>query len=282
MKRILVLAPHPDDEVVGCAVALRRAIADGASARILFLTTGVPAREVLWPWARVRHPEMVERRREEAVRAAKLLGAEIAGFQDWPTRTLKDQLPAAERLVRAAAHQASEVWAPAWEGAHQDHDVANWIAARLGLPVQEFAEYSFFGGEVHSNAFPDGGGSIALPPEEQAWKRNLLAVYASERGNLRHIRCEREALRPLPQHDYARPPHEGRLFYQRFQWVPFRHPRIDFTEPQDVCRALVKRARDAATPISMAGRRYPALAERASRGRPAPRARPRPNADGGR
>jgi hypothetical protein len=279
MKRILVLAPHPDDEVVGCAVALRRAMADGASARILFLTTGVPAREVLWPWARVRHREMVERRRGEAVRAVKLLGAEIAGFQHWPTRTLKDELPAAERLARAAAHQASEVWAPAWEGGHQDHDVANWIASRLDLPVLEFAEYSFFGGEVRSNAFPGGDGSIALTPDEQAWKRNLLAVYASERSNLRHIRVEREALRPLPRHDYAHPPHEGRLFYQRFQWVPFRHPRIDFTQAHEVCRALANGTRDAAAPISTAGRLYPASAGRASRGRPAPRALRRPNGD---
>lgn len=91
---------------------------------------------------------------------------------------------------------------------------------------------------MRSNAFADGGGASPLAAEEAAWKRGLLALYASERGNLRHIRVEQEALRPLPRHDYARPPHAGTLFYARFQWVPFRHPRIDFTRPEEVCRAL--------------------------------------------
>jgi hypothetical protein len=272
MRRILVLAPHPDDEVVGCAVALSRACVAGAAARVLYLTTGVPAREVLWPWARARHDAMVRRRREEAVRAAEKLGIEIAGFEDWPTRMLKDHLGAATARVRAAARDATEVWVPAWEGAHQDHDVANWIAARLGMPVQEFAEYSFFGGKVRSNAFRDGGGVIALSPEEQAWKRALLALYASERGNLRHIGVTQEALRPLPRHDYTRPPHDGTLFYQRFQWVPFRHPRIDFTSPDAVCHALAAERAEAAK----AG---PASAERESRDRPGPRRSRHPSGD---
>jgi LmbE family N-acetylglucosaminyl deacetylase len=232
------LAPHPDDEVVGCAVALRRALAEGASASVLFLTTGVPARDVLWPWQRRRHDAMVARRRAEAAAAARGLGIEIAGFEAWSTRMLKEHLADAERHVRIAADTADEVWVPAWEGAHQDHDVASWIAARLARPVLEFAEYGFAGGVVRSNAFAEGGGEIRLTSEEAAWKRGLLALYASERGNLRHIRLEQEAMRPLPRHDYARPPHAGRLFYQRFQWVPFRHPRIDFTHPDAVCRAL--------------------------------------------
>jgi LmbE family N-acetylglucosaminyl deacetylase len=238
VRRILVLAPHPDDEVVGCAVALRRAIADGAEARVLFLTTGVPARDVLWPWQRRRHGSMVERRRQEAVAAAARMGVAILGFEPWATRTLKDHLAAAEARIRAAA-EASEVWVPAWEGAHQDHDVANFLAARLDRPVFEFAEYGFAGGVVRSNEFPAGGGAIIrLTLAEAEWKRALLALYASERGNLHHIGVVQEALRPLPRHDYARPPHAGKLFYQRFQWVPFRHPRIDFTRPQEVCAAL--------------------------------------------
>ena len=108
-------------------------------------------------------------------------------------------------------------------------------------------EYAFAGGVVRANAFADGAGAIRLSAEEAAWKRELLALYASERGNLRHIGVEQEALRPLPRHDYTRPPHAGKLFYQRFQWVPFRHPRIDFTRPEDVCAALAA-AHDAVQP----------------------------------
>jgi len=44
--------------------------------------------------------------------------------------------------------------------------------------------------------------------------------------------------RPLPRYDYAAPPHPGRLFRERFQWVPLRHPRIDFTPSARVYGAL--------------------------------------------
>src|SRR4029077_12016380 len=52
----------------------------------------------------------------------------------------------------------------------------------------------------------------------------------SERGNLRHIEAVRESWRLLPRHDYSAPPHSGRLFRERFHWVPFDHPRVD-SEP---------------------------------------------------
>src|SRR5205823_9796815 len=51
-RRILVLAPHPDDEIVACGIAALRARAAGAQVFVLYLTTGVPVRGVLWPWQR--------------------------------------------------------------------------------------------------------------------------------------------------------------------------------------------------------------------------------------
>jgi len=52
------------------------------------------------------------------------------------------------------------------------------------------------------------------------------------------VTTEREALRPLATYDYAAAPHAGKLWYARFQWVPFRHPQVDFTKPETVSRAL--------------------------------------------
>ena len=101
--------------------------------------------------------------------------------------------------------------------------------------------YSFANGVVRSQSFPspsDPAELLTLTPEDQGEKRRLLALYASERGNLDYVETVREALRPQPDHDYGRPPHPGKTFYQRFQWVPFRHPRVDFTTPEEVCRAL--------------------------------------------
>lgn len=51
-NRILLLIPHPDDEVAGCCAAVGRA--RGARCRVfgLFLTDGVPDKRSLWPWQR--------------------------------------------------------------------------------------------------------------------------------------------------------------------------------------------------------------------------------------
>jgi LmbE family N-acetylglucosaminyl deacetylase len=244
-RHILLLVPHPDDEVVGCAVSLRRAIAAGAKAFALYLTTGVPARDVLFPWQRRGHAARVERRRAEAREAARQLGLVEAGALGVPSRRLKSHLGEALAAVRRAIadHAITEIWVPAFEGAHQDHDVANFLAAQVAkaCPAREFAEYSLAAGRVLSGRFAAPNGSeetIALSVDDAQWKRALLALYRSERGNLRHIRCESESSRPLPRYDYGARPNPGRLFYERFRWVPFRHPRIDFDPPDRVAAAL--------------------------------------------
>jgi len=243
--RILLLVPHPDDEVVGCAAAVTRARAAGAAVFALYLTTGVPAADALWPWRRGRYADRVATRRTEAIAAAATLGIEPLGFAERPSRQLKSALGAALGELRSAIDRArpDEVWVSAWEGGHQDHDVANFLAARIAerVPVVEYAEYNFAGGAVRSQRFPDATGAetvLRLTPDEVAAKRALLSLYRSERQNLRHVRTEMESLRPLPHHDYAAPPHAGKLFRELFHWVPFRHPQVDAEPTGAVLQAL--------------------------------------------
>ena len=239
---ILILAPHPDDEVVGCAAAIGRARTAGSRVSVLVLTHGCVDRASMWPWARSRYDEAVARRRAEAERACAALGVVVAGWSERPARHLWRELAAGEAEVRQALAEsgADQVWVPAFEGGNPDHDGANAIASRLaadGLEALEFAEYNLQGARPRLHCFPHPTGAeetLALTPEEQAAKRRCLALYASERGNLGYVATEREAFRPLAPCDYSRPPHAGRLWYARFQWVPFRHPQVDFTRPRDV------------------------------------------------
>ena len=232
--------------MVGCCAAIGRARAAGAKVSVLFLTHGCVDRESMWPWARGRYGEAVARRRAEAEQACAALGASVAGWSERPARHLWRELAAGEAEARRAlaAVDADQVWVPAFEGGNPDHDGANAIASRLaadGLDVLEFAEYNFRGGRPRLHRFPSPTGAeatLALTPEEQAAKRRCLALYASERGNLGYVASEREVFRPLAPYDYSRPPHEGRLWYARFQWVPFRHPQVDFTDPSEVYAAI--------------------------------------------
>ena len=244
-RRILLLAPHPDDEIAACGIAALRARNAGAELFVFYLTTGVPPHELLWPWQRRRYAARVTRRRDEAVEAAPLMGLRPAGFLEIPSRQLTAHLDVAATAVERALDETAAdcVWVPAFEGAHQDHDAANAVAARMDdrVAVWEFAVYNLASGKVRLNRFHDARGGVIelhLNREERALKRRALALYASERSNLAHIRVAEEAYRPLPRHDYSRPPHEGTLFRERFQWVPFRHPRIDFTPSAEIYAAL--------------------------------------------
>lgn len=94
---------------------------------------------------------------------------------------------------------------------------------------------------VHAQRFPHETGAetvLRLTPQEAAAKRALLALYRSERKNLRHVRTEMASLHPLPRHDHAAPPHPGKLFCELFHWVPFRHPQIDAEPTSAVLQAL--------------------------------------------
>ncbi|HUN47611.1 MAG TPA: PIG-L family deacetylase [Stellaceae bacterium] len=262
-RRILLLAPHPDDEAVGCAALISHAQAAGAAILVFHLTTGVPAPEQLWRWQRGGYAARLARRRREAEQAAAMLAIELAGFLPWPSRRLRRHLDETSAAIAriVAARRIDTLWAPAWEGAHQDHDAAHVIAAgfRHRVSVWEYAAYTFAGGTVRSQSFAAeaaGEEVLRLDAAAAARKRAVLALYASERSNLRHIGLEQESLRLLPERDYARLPHPRPLFWERFQWVPFRHPRVDFDPPEAVYASLADwagRHRHASPPIPAAG-----------------------------
>jgi LmbE family N-acetylglucosaminyl deacetylase len=247
MTRILLLIPHPDDEVVGAATMIARHRAAGDQFFGLYLTSGVPAPDQLWRWDRKGRAARVRRRRDEARAAAAMLGIEPVGFSDWPSRTLKSHLaPAAAWIERLLAeHAIAALWVAAWEGGHQDHDAANFLAAQTakGRPVREFAEYNSGGGMARWNRFAATNGSetvLQLTSEEIRSKRRLLAVYRSEKHNLAGAKLGTESHRPLPGHDYRRPPHDGKLWREAYHWVGrlVRHPRVDFEPSRDIYAVL--------------------------------------------
>jgi LmbE family N-acetylglucosaminyl deacetylase len=244
-RRILILVPHPDDEIVAAAAAIGRARAAGAEIFALYLTNGCIAREAMWPWRRKTYDSVASRRRAEAERAAALLGVTPVGWSTRPARALWRELPQVHAEINAAreAHGPDQIWLPAYEGGNPDHDGLNALGQLLAkhVAILEFAEYNFFGGRTRAQEFPFPNGQeqvIALSAEEQQRKKGLLEVYASERRNLNYVGLERECFRPLAAYDYAEPPHPGTLWYARFQWVPFRHPRVDFTRPAEVSEAI--------------------------------------------
>lgn len=244
-KRILILVPHPDDEVVGCCAAIAQAQRHGARIFALYLTHGCIAKDTLWPWQREQYDRYVIRRLQESVQVARRLNITPISYSDRPSRHLwRNMADVYNEIVKTIGdYNINQLWVPAYEGGHADHDALNGVCSRLvdTISILEFAEYNFAGGKTRSQEFPIRNGSetmIMLSPEEQGIKRKMLGLYASEEKNLDYVSVTQECYRPLAAYDYSKPAHAGPLWYTRFHWVPFKHPRIDFTKPEEVCAAI--------------------------------------------
>lgn len=114
--RVLVLAPHPDDEVFGCGGAILRQVAEGGFVQVIVLTDGDHS---------PGHPDILaygRTRREESINAANVLGYGTPIF--WG---LKDRgLEYGEQLVQRIAVQIQLfapgfVFAPSVHEMHPDH-----------------------------------------------------------------------------------------------------------------------------------------------------------------
>ena len=246
-KRILILIPHPDDEVVACAAAIARARAQGARVFGVNLSHGCLAKQTMWWWERANYQNVVDRRVAESVQVAEFLGIKmVAGNVTRSAREIWPDLQTVYGEVMQAMQQCAPdtLWVPAFEGGNPDHDAINALASTIkNVPVFEMAEYNFIHGIPHSNAFLAVKGNefvLNLTEGEQVMKRAALRLYESEQKNLVDIDVRYESFRPLAQYDYAKRPHEGKLWYERFQWVPFRHPRVDFTRGETVSKAITK------------------------------------------
>jgi len=92
---LLVLAAHPDDEVLGCGGSIAKLVERGMSAHIAFLSDGVGSRQDNG----VIDSGVLRTRRDAASKAAEILGAQSIQFDDLPDNQL-DTVPMLEITKR--------------------------------------------------------------------------------------------------------------------------------------------------------------------------------------
>ena len=78
-RKILVVASHPDDEILGCGGTLSRHVKEGDEVNILFLTDGVGARDT-----KKNNDQAILQRKKSALKAAISIGAKEPIFGTFP------------------------------------------------------------------------------------------------------------------------------------------------------------------------------------------------------
>ena len=244
MKNILLIAAHPDDELVGTAFIIKKVLLK-KNLIIFFPTNGVISKEEMWFWDKRKYQEKKNLRNKEMKKSLQYLGVKKFFKQNIPTRKLKENIEKTFKKINLLIKnwKIDTVFCPAYEGGHQDHDVSNFICSRLrnNYKVFEYAEYNFSKGKINCNEFvkpTKNEVTIKLSEKEKREKMRLLEIYNSEKGNLDYLKLDKECYRKLNDYDYSKPPHSGRLFYRRFSFFSW-HPRVDSDTPEKVSKKII-------------------------------------------
>lgn len=226
---VLVVAAHPDDECVGAATCLLRAGA--AAAAVVFLTDGAPRHAAWFAPGQLGASRALyrQRRRREAIAALARLGVprQRVLFGPITDQELPCQLSNGLRTLQRALRRFRPRWllVPAYEGGHPDHDAASFLVTQLVASVTgpapacwEYALYSAPEGVLGSHVAPPGAGWVRarLSARELRLRRQALCCYRSQTATLEWLRRAPECFRPLPTHDYLRPPAGASPVYE--QW----------------------------------------------------------------
>lgn len=181
--RVVVLAAHPDDEVLGAGGLLHRLAADGWQVDVVWASDG----EGSHPGSTVMSAaELGARRREESLTARDRLG--LAGATTWlglPDSGLVDHEPALIVALRDAAAGADLLLAPWAEDGHPDHEVcgraARAVAAAHSLPLWELPIWAWHWG-TGDELGPRWGSArvVRLTQAELRAKADAVGAFTSQ------------------------------------------------------------------------------------------------------
>ena len=191
-NKILVIAPHADDEVLGCGATIRKKVEEGADVYVVVMTN-----------AHVGYPERyteagIRRVREEALRAHGVLGVKETLFRDFPAPKL-DQYPVceiAESIVSILKEfQIDTVYIP-WKGdSHADHKVVFSAAMVACRPTRLCGVRTIFAYETLSET------EWAYPLPSEVFVPNYFETLSKDQmeRKFKAMECFASQLREYPE-----------------------------------------------------------------------------------
>lgn len=191
-RRVLLVAPHPDDESLGCGGLIATLACRGALFRFVFVTDGGASHRHSRSWPRQR---LVARRKAEAAEALRRLGVdgETSLFLALPDAAMPSQhsskwQSAVERLAALICTFEPDLAVLPWRrDPHCDHR-ASWILARSAMSCVTchplVLEYAIWLEELGSpNDYPRRNEANAVRfdiSQALSFKRSAIAAHATQ------------------------------------------------------------------------------------------------------
>lgn len=186
MQKILVVAPHPDDEVFGCGGTIARHCAAGDHVEVVIVTRGIPE---LWP------REVIEETRGETRAANEFLGVKRVRFLDFPAPQL-DQVPMhllADSIRKVVVEvRPRVVYVPHRGDIHHDHKAVHGAACVAARPSPELVVERILSYETPSETEWAASGDDAFVPNV------FVDISAHLERKLDAVSHYRSQLKPAP------------------------------------------------------------------------------------
>lgn len=192
-KRVLVVAAHADDEVLGCGGTIARHVVEGDEVRVVFLADGVSARPAVVETAGVRRDTAAER-------AARLLGvSRIDAFRLPDNRldqmALLDIVQQLEPVIRD--YRPSRIYTHHGGDLNVDHRIALQSVLTACRPQPGCSVREILAFEVLSSTGWNDPGLLPFVPNwfvdisaSMETKMAALAAYSEEMRPAPHVRSE--------------------------------------------------------------------------------------------
>ena len=193
-SRILVLAPHMDDEILGCGGTLRKHVLAGASVTVAFMTDGrhgdpeLNAARLPDVERHEREQRLVETRKEESRRAAGIIGIGSLVFLDQPDGALTANPEVVTALAKVLGTTRPDlVYLPFLTERHRDHwETGSVFLEAIRSCASKFDDLKCCGYEVWSpllaNILVDIGAVLAN-------KRLAIQQFKSQLRHVDYLNC---------------------------------------------------------------------------------------------
>lgn len=205
-NRVLVVAAHPDDEVLGCGATMARLAGEGADVVTAILGEGITSREGI---AGEELKEALRTLKEQARGAAEILGVRDVRLFDLPDNRfdsvdMLDIVKMVEGLI--AEIKPAAVFTHHRGDLNIDHQITNMAVLTATRPVGGHGVREIYSFEVPSSTEWAFGAPEQFKPdtfysvgETMGAKIDAMAAYASEARDFPHPRSP-EALKARAAH----------------------------------------------------------------------------------